>query len=148
MILDILERSRATPAFREAVAHFLESRRSNDRIIFEARNPAVKVERTLKKALLEYPDLAVESIDIRAVSGCESFRGELTLHAEGAPLTIAFDWDCKWRAEQEGWRDWFGLPDQARAAREFDHDCFRNWRAAPLVPGTVPADEQIAVATA
>jgi hypothetical protein len=148
MILDILERSRATPAFRDAVVRFRESGRPNDRIAFAARNPPVKVERTLKKALLEYPDLAVESIEIRAVSGCESFRGELTLLAEGTPLTVWFEWDCKWRAEQEGWRDWFGLPDQARAAREFDHDCFRNWRAAPPAADIAPAQAQTAAVTA
>jgi hypothetical protein len=148
MILDILERSRATPAFRDAVLRFRESGRPNDRIAFAARNPPVKVERTLKKALLEYPDLPLESIEIRAVSGCESFRGELTLLAEGTPLTVSFEWDCKWRAEQEGWRDWFGLPDQARAAREFDHDCFRNWRAAPAAADVAPAEAQPAAVPA
>ena len=40
---------------------------------------------------------------------------------------VRFHWDCKWRALQEGWTDYFGFPDQVRAAREFGHDCFRLW---------------------
>ena len=32
--------------------------------------------------------------------------------------TVRFHWDCKWKAQQEGWSDYFGFPDQMRAARE------------------------------
>ena len=38
-----------------------------------------------------------------------------------------FVWDCRWRAEQEGWTDCFGFPDQIRAAREYDWRCFERW---------------------
>ncbi|HEX8695519.1 MAG TPA: hypothetical protein VF746_24110, partial [Longimicrobium sp.] len=40
---------------------------------------------------------------------------------------VRFVWDCKWKAEQHGWHDYFGFPDQGRAAREFGYDCFRAW---------------------
>lgn len=124
---DQLARSRATPAFRAAVDEFLRTGRSGPGLAFCAGCPPVKVERTLVKALVEYPDLAVESIEIRAVSGCESFVGELRLRAGDDARLVEFAWDCRWRAEEQGWRDWFGFPDQIRAAREFGWDCFREW---------------------
>lgn len=127
-IADLLDRSAATPAFRDAAARFLAGGRPNERIAFGASAPPVKVERTLAKALVEYPDLPIESIEVRGRSGCESFQGELVLRAEDAERRVSFHWDCRWRAEQEGWRDWFGFPDQIRAAREFGWDCFRDWR--------------------
>ena len=131
-IRPILERSGATEPFRQAVAEFLRTGRASDRIAFDAMCPSVKVERTLTKALEEYPGLPLESIEIRGVSGCEFFRGTALLRsADGEERTVRFYWDCKWRAEQEGWKDWFGLPDQARAAREFGYDCFKQWQEQP-----------------
>lgn len=130
-IHQFLERSRATAPFRHAVAEFLRGGRASERIVFDAYCPPVKVERALAKALEEYPELALESIEVRAVSGCEFFRGTMVLRGEEGERTVRFHWDCKWRAEQEGWKDWFGLPDQARAAREFGHDCFKVWEEVP-----------------
>lgn len=130
-IREFMERSGATEPFREAVAEFLRTGRSSDRIVFDYACPAVKVERTITKALEEYPELALESIEVRGSSGCEYFRGHLHLRTAGGERVVRFHWDCKWRAEQEGWKDWFGLADQARAAREFGHDCFRSWEEQP-----------------
>jgi hypothetical protein len=147
MILELLDRSGATEPFRDALVRFLGAGRPNDRVRFGPRCPAIKVQRTLTRVLLEYPDLPIESIDVDAASGCEFFRGRVTLHAGAESRAVTFDWDCKWRAEQEGWRDWFGFPDQARAAREFDWDCFRVWEEAAVaaVPVAIPADEPDAV---
>ena len=130
-IREFLERSSATEPFREAVAQFLRTGRSCDRIVFDYASPAVKVERTLTKVLEEYPDLALESIELRGSSGCEYYRGQLHLRSAEGERVVRFHWDCKWRAEQEGWKDWFGLADQARAAREFGYDCFRSWEEQP-----------------
>ena len=44
---------------------------------------------------------------------------------------VRFHWDCKWRAQQEGWVDYFGFPDQIRAAREFGWRCFERWEPLP-----------------
>jgi hypothetical protein len=101
-IFQMLERSSATEPFRDAVECFLRDGRPNERIAFNRDCPPVKVERWLTKALEEYPELHLESIEMRALSGCEYFRGF-------------------------GWEDYFGYPDQIRAAREFGHDCFRAW---------------------
>ena len=138
-ISDLIDRSAAAGAFREAFQRFLNDGRSSERIRFGYGCPPVKVQRALHKALVEYPALSIESIEFRASSGCEYFRGTLIVRTQTEERHIGFYWDCKWRAEQEGWRDWFGFPDQTRAAREFDWDCFRSWneeqviQVAPLV---------------
>jgi hypothetical protein len=134
---DLLLQSPACDAFRAALRSFHNSGRPNERISFDRLSPPVKVERTLTKVLLEYPDLAIESIEVRGSSGCEFFRGTAIVRTATEERHVRFHWDCKWRAEQEGWADYFGFPDQARAAREFGYDCFRSWveeRVVPLEP--------------
>lgn len=135
-----LQASHATGAFRAAVDEFLRSGRPSDRIGFERGCPPVKVERTLTKVLAEYPELPLESIELRAESGCEYFRGTLVLRAAGhEPHRVRFDWDCRWRAMEQGWTDYFGFPDQIRAAREFGWNCFRLWEGEPAAePLAVP----------
>lgn len=138
MILQtFLQRSRVTEAFRDAVVHFLSGGHPNERVVFQHHSPPVKVERTLTKILEAYPGLAIERVEIEAASGCEFFRGTATIHTEGEVLRVRFHWDCKWRAEQEGWRDYFGFADQVRAAREFGYDCFRSWEEV-RTPGQEP----------
>lgn len=130
MILSqLLERSRASEAFRDSVAAFVSDSRPNDRVTFDPYSPAVKVERTLTKLLEEHPELEIERVEIEGSSGCEFYRGELRIHTMEGMRRVRFHWDCKWRALQEGWTDYFGFPDQARAAREFGHDCFRTWQS-------------------
>lgn len=123
-----LQRSAATEPFRDAVSRFLRDGRSSERVSFNLPSPAVKVERTLAKVLEAYPELPIERVEIHASTGCEFFRGTATIHAAGEERSVKFDWDCRWRAEAQGWRDYFGFPDQARAAREFGWDCFRAWQ--------------------
>lgn len=128
MIHDLIARSSATPEFRAALEEFLASGRPNEKIAFDARrSPNVKVERTLTRLLEAHPELALESVSIDGNSGCEYYRGTLTAVTADAEHRIEFYWDCKWRAEQQGWRDAFGFADQIRAAREFGYDCFREW---------------------
>lgn len=138
MIKTFLDRSQATETFREAAGDFLSSGAPNEKIVFDYRSPPVKVERVLTKLLESEPELAVAEISVDGRSGCEYFRGELTVQvADGTTRRFRFDWDCRWRAEQKGWTDHFGFPDQIRAARELGYDCFRLWE-------TVPADEEAA----
>ena len=132
-LLPFLQRSRASEPFRDAVARFLRDGRPCERIDFHVFSPPVKVERTLTRILEAYPELEIESVRIEAVSGCEYYRGSAAIQAGGEEHTVRFHWDCKWRAEQEGWRDYFGFFDQARAAREFGHDCFRQWEVVQSV---------------
>ena len=124
---ELLQRSRATGAFREALAAFGDTGRPNDRVVFDPYSPPVKVARTLAKLLESHPDVPIERVEVVGVSGCEFFRGELRAEAGGEVLRVRFHWDCKWKAQQQGWTDYFGFPDQSRAAREFGYDCFREW---------------------
>lgn len=137
---NLLDRSAATDSFREAVTRFLRDGRSSERIAFGHGCPGVKVERALTKVLVEYPGLAIESIEVRGASGCEYFRGRLFVRTATEERRVAFHWDCKWRAEQEGWTDWFGFPDQGRAAREFGWNCFRAWNEEEVSPISVAID--------
>lgn len=128
MIEKILKGSSATDDFRSAVSSFLATGGPSERIRFDHRSPPVKVERVMTKLLETESDLEIDAVAIDASSGCEYYRGELTVDlADGRARRFAFDWDCRWRAEEQGWTDYFGLPDQIRAAREFGYDCFRLW---------------------
>lgn len=124
---DFAARSRATPAFLDAIDVFQRDHRPSKLVRFHERAPSVKVERALTQLIAKHPDLAIESVRVEGTSGCEFFRGEIHLVAHGEARCIRFHWDCRWKAEQMGWQDYFGYPDQIRAAREFGHDCFRDW---------------------
>lgn len=125
---EYVRRSRATADFRDSVDAFLRSGRPQPRLRFDSYCPPVKVERFLTRLLELRPELPIESVALEATSGCEFFRGTADVEAGAEPLHLEFEWNCRWKAEQLGWTDWFGLPDQARAARECGHDCFRVWR--------------------
>ena len=127
-----LQRSAASAAFRDAVHRFVRSGRSNEAVVFDRGSPPVKVERALTKLLETAPELVIERVEIRGSSGCEFYRGELTAHTPEGSHTVRFHWDCKWKAEEQGWTDCFGFPDQIRAARVFGYDCFRAWEPQVL----------------
>ncbi|HET8653949.1 MAG TPA: hypothetical protein VFL93_00350 [Longimicrobiaceae bacterium] len=124
-----LSRSRASAEFRDAVERFLRTGAPNDRIAFDTySSPPVKVARALTMLLVSHPELETERVAIDGVSGCEFYRGELTAHTAGGARRVSFEWNCKWKALEQGWTDHFGYPDQIRAAQEFGYDCFRVWR--------------------
>jgi hypothetical protein len=128
MIHTFVERASATAAFREALTEFVRTGAPSDRVRFDYRSPPVKVERVLTKLLASCADLPVEAVEIDGSSGCEFYRGEATVMvAGGVARRILFRWDCRWRAMEQGWTDYFGFPDQTRAAREFGYDCFQTW---------------------
>ena len=133
MIHQHLQRSAATAAFVAAVDEFLRSGSPNERVHVVRSAPGVKVERTLTKILEMYPELPIERVVIDGSSGCEFFRGTATIETPNEERQVAFVWDCRWRAEEQGWTDWFGFPDQTRAAREFGYDCFRVWEEERVV---------------
>ncbi|HET7321212.1 MAG TPA: hypothetical protein VFI96_01875 [Longimicrobiaceae bacterium] len=128
----LLERSRATAAFGEALRRFLQSGRPEERLRFDPhRSPPIKVARTLTMLLSAHPELEIDRVELDADSGCELYRGVLTAHTPDGARRIDFEWNCRWRALEQGWTDYFGFPDQSRAAREFGHDCFRVWEIRP-----------------
>jgi hypothetical protein len=122
----ILEASRAADAFKRAVRTYCENGGA-DHIRVEGFAPKVKVKRLLAHILSTEPQLAIERISLRGRSGCSDFVGTVQVHTANDSRTYEFVWDCRWRAEQEGWTDCFGFPDQIRAAREYDWRCFERW---------------------
>jgi hypothetical protein len=129
-IQEFLDRTAATPAFRSGLTQFLAEHRPNEVIRYGAGSPPVKVQRTLTRLLEAHPDWEIERVEITARSGCEDYRGTLVATTPEGERAVRFDWNCRWKAEQMGWSDAFGFPDQIRAAREFGHDCFRGWEVA------------------
>src|SRR5204863_9136211 len=118
--------SSATPLFKDAVLQFVQSGHS-EHIQIEGHAPRVKVTRLLKHVLAAAPELEVRRVEVRGRSGCSDFVGSVRLETATDTRVYDFVWCCRWRAEEEGWQDYFGLPDQIRAAREYDWRCFQVW---------------------
>jgi hypothetical protein len=124
----ILAQSRAAEPFKSAVRSY-SSAGGGDHIRVDGFAPSVKVKRLLAHMLAAEPHLPIERISLRGRSGCSDFVGTVKVHTPDETREYAFVWDCRWRAEQEGWTDCFGFPDQIRAAREYDWRCFERWEA-------------------
>jgi len=124
----LIDRSQASTPFKDAVRSFVGGA-DPDRIVIRGFAPRVKVERVLAQLLAADPALPVERVTVTGRSGCSDFSGVITVEAGDDAHQIAFTWCCRWRAEQEGWTDYFGFPDQIRAAREFGWDCFQLWQS-------------------
>ena len=122
----VLQASQATPAFKIAVNEFASGWQS-DRVKVESYVPAVKVQRLLTQLLSTEAALEIEHVVIRGESGCSDFVGSVDVSTRSGSHRFDFVWCCRWRAESEGYVDYFGLPDQARAAQEFDWRCFQRW---------------------
>ena len=123
----LLARSRADERFKADV-RLLFTRGEAPRIRIDSYIPRVKVQRLLKQMLANEPDLPVDGVAVSGASGCSDFVGTLEARARSATHVFDFGWCCRWRAQQEGWTDYFGFPDQIRAAQEFDWRCFHTWR--------------------
>lgn len=122
----LIHRSHASDSFKAAVRAFVDGVDA-DRIDIRGYAPRVKVERLLAQLLAAEATMAIERVVLTGRSGCSDFTGMVTVETASETHQIAFVWDCRWRAEQEGWTDYFGFPDQIRAAREFGWDCFQTW---------------------
>jgi len=124
----ILDESAATVEFKAAVRSVRE--RARTPLVVAARPiPHVKIVRLLTHLLEAERDLAIASVRISADSGCSSLTGVIDVACIDGGRSFAFAWDCAWRAEEMGWTDCFGFPDQMRAAREYDWRCFKSWTA-------------------
>jgi len=122
----VIQGSRATHDFKEAVAGFVAGDRP-ERVKLETYVPRVKVQRLLTQLLALEPSLEIEQVVIRGMSGCSDFVGSVDVQTTSGSHVFDFVWCCRWRAESEGYVDYFGFPDQLRAAQEFDWRCFQRW---------------------
>jgi hypothetical protein len=123
----LLNASRATEEFKSEVRRYFEGHDS-PRIELVHRVPRIKVQRLIMHLLEAEPQLEVERIRVDARSGCSDFVGTVRVEAKDAVREFEFTWCCRWRAQQAGYRDFFGFPDQIRAAEEFKWRCFKLWR--------------------
>jgi hypothetical protein len=127
-LTDILDESSATPDFKAAVLSVRERVRTP--LVTSARPvPHVKIVRLLTHLLEIERELEITSVRIHADSGCSDLTGVIDVSCTDGDRRFEFSWDCAWRAQQLGWSDCFGFPDQMRAAREYDWRCFKNWQA-------------------
>jgi hypothetical protein len=122
----LLGTSNATESFKLDVAAFW-SGRAAPRVSVEGFAPRIKVQRVLMQLLTRESSLPITRVTVRGRSGCSDFVGEVKVETVSETHVFDFVWDCRWRAEQEGWTDCFGLPDPMRAAQEFDWQCFQVW---------------------
>jgi hypothetical protein len=128
-LVEIAPGCRATPDFLAAVERYAAGH-DDDRIAVARWAPRVKVLRVLTQLFDACPDLTVERIALEGAAGCSDFVGRLVVACADGERRFRFAWCCRWRAEQEGWFDPFGFPDQIRAAREFGWRCFMRWEEA------------------
>ncbi|MGB9692225.1 MAG: hypothetical protein ACPL7D_08650 [Candidatus Sumerlaeaceae bacterium] len=128
-IEELLSQSSATPEFTAAVKMVAKTGVSNELVQFSPQLPAVKILRVISQLLECELALAVRRVRIEGFSGCSNFVGKLSVN--DGETVYDFDWDCRWRAEEEGWFDAFGFPDQGRAARTFGYRCFRRFEKTP-----------------
>jgi hypothetical protein len=130
-LFHFLERSRAVDQLKHDVRSLAASpwggAPSSATVVCLRHSPAVKVARVLTQLFSQLPDARIERVELDARSGCSDFIGTVTVHADGLARTFEFVWDCRWKAAKEGWFDHWGEPDQMRAAREFDWQCFSTW---------------------
>ena len=122
----LIASSKATADFKAAITSFVAGEKA-ERVKLESRVPRVKVQRLLTQLLAVEPALEIEHVVIRGSSGCSDFVGSVDVETRSGTHVFDFTWCCRWRAETEGYVDYFGFPDQARAAQEFDWQCFRHW---------------------
>jgi hypothetical protein len=122
----VLQSSRATSDFKAGILSFL-SGAASERVKVESYVPPVKVRRLLTQLLSVESGLEIEHVVIRGMSGCANFVGSVDVQTASGSHVFDFVWDCRWRAEREGYVDYFGFPDQMRAAQEFDWRCFQRW---------------------
>ena len=123
---ELLARSNAAERFKSAVREFCLAGNAPG-IRIDGYLPQVKVQRLIKHILATEPELPIEGISIQGASGCSDFVGSVEARTVSGTLVFDFAWCCRWRAVQQGWTDYFGFPDQMRAAQEFDWRCFRTW---------------------
>jgi hypothetical protein len=125
---ELLEGSAATDSFKNAIRQFEQSGQASPQIQSNPMSPSVKVLRMVMYLLDQEPELAVDAVEVEGHAGCSDFVGKMGVKtSDGDERTYQFKWDCKWRSDQEGWKDFLGFSDQARAAREYGYQCVETW---------------------
>ena len=133
----LLHASRAGEAFKRDLLAFAVGRPA-ERVVLLRPAPRLKVLRLLTQLLDAEPALCVDRVADRGIQRLQRLpRAPSPCHCADAARVWRFRWDCRWRAEQEGWHDAWGLPDQSRAAREFGWRCFAALGADAAGPRTV-----------
>jgi hypothetical protein len=122
----ILEASAASEEFKDAVRRLADGYRTPQLIESSIYHPNPKVLRVVLKLLDTHPQAPIERVKIGGVSGCANFVGTVSYFVP-EEHRVRFNWNCKWKARQESYFLPDGRPDQARAAAEFDYECFREF---------------------
>lgn len=120
----LLQASHATPEFKQAVQDFANGEETD--LIVTTRAPRIKVVRVLMKLLESHPKEPITDVKIDGQSSCSSFSGTLVFGP--SQTKIRFNWDCAWKAEQEGLKTWYGMPDQTQAATRYGYQCFQQFQ--------------------
>ncbi len=120
----LLGNSEASEAFKSAVRDFADGKESQ-LIKYSLGSPKVKVQRVLMKLLEAYRTEQISEVNIQGASSCSGYVGTLTFGPN--QTKISFNWDCEWRARQEGFKTWYGAPDQIKAASQFGYQCFEKF---------------------
>ena len=129
-IAALVHASRADEDFKRDLLAYAVGRPAA-RLVLLRPAPRLKVLRLITQLLHAEPSLCVGQVAVDGVSGCSDFRGRVTVHCDDGSRVWRFRWDCRWRAEEQGMHDGWGLPDQSRAAREFGWRCFAQWEPVP-----------------
>jgi len=130
----LLDASGVTPEFRADLETFALTGQA-ERVAAPRHHPRVKVLRLLAQLVHAERALPIDKVEVDARTGCSDYTGTLTVFTvDGGARSFEFTWCCAWRAEQQGWIDGWGLPDQIRAAHEFGWDCFEVWQEKALAP--------------
>jgi hypothetical protein len=124
----LIERSAATPAFRQAFEEFQNTRKPNQHIQFGYGDPPVKVMRAICGLLEIAAEFEVDRVEVSGRSGCSNYVGRVVVN--GGEKTFSFVWDCAWKAREAGLTDFMGFPDQQQAARIFGYRCFEKFEEA------------------
>lgn len=122
---DLLNRSKATDEFKDAVRNFIDTPTPNSVIRYAVGMPGLKILRTIMKLLEMRPDLEIEAVAITARSGCADFVG--TIEVQPGTRKFAFVWNCQWRARENEIQNAWGMPDQIKAANDFGYQCFQSF---------------------
>ncbi len=125
---ELLRQSAASEGFREALLLFEKNQAASERIHFGAGNPPVKVLRAICALLESQPGLAIDRVEVNGSSGCSDYVGDIRVN--GGESTFHFVWDCAWKAAEQGWKDFYGDPDQVRAAKTFGYRCMKSLEPA------------------
>ncbi|RMF58783.1 MAG: hypothetical protein D6743_17255 [Calditrichaeota bacterium] len=121
----LLAQSKAADEFKTAVRNFVKGRES-DLIEYNLGAPRVKILRVLMKLLETYPEEPITHVWIQGQSSCSGFVGRLVFGPNDRE--VEFNWDCLWKAKQEGLRTWYGAPDQTKAAQLYGYQCFARFQ--------------------